>query len=85
MDATKAAWRCDAAEIRSLGCDEAGLNVLCCPNLKLGFRSLDSVDMDDTKAAWRFVAAEIQSLESEALIYLDMTYVGQNSILAFNP
>ena len=36
--------------------------------MKLGFRSLDSVDVDATKPAWRFDEAEIRSLDSDAWI-----------------
>ena len=42
-------------------CDEAGVEVGCDRNSKLGFRSLDA-----TKQAWRFDAIEIRSLDSEA-------------------
>ena len=52
------------------GCDEAGVEDCCGLKLKLGFRSLDSMEVDVTKSAWRIMidVAEYRSLDSESWI-----------------
>ena len=66
-------WCCQCGRNSKLGirrdeCEETSVEVWCCRNSELGFRSMDSVDVDTMKPAWRFGAAEIWSLDSEAWI-----------------